>query len=190
VLFREAGQVFRFQEQEQFHTMIIDQSLCTEAGKGYYDLVVVGRFGMHRGRYDPIGSNASRVAEQAPVNVLITGKGGGASPSGEAVEPATVPVEWAPALVWTEEARARLEKVPSFARPMALLGALWNDPANPVLEEFRNKTDNLQGACGECRYKMFCGGGCRVRAWYTTGDFLAEDPFCEIVIHSKNDKDR
>jgi radical SAM protein with 4Fe4S-binding SPASM domain len=62
--------------------------------------------------------------------------------------------------------------------------ALWNDAANPVLREFRNKTGTLQGACAACRYRMVCGGGCRVRAWYATGDFCAGDPFCEIVAHS------
>jgi radical SAM protein with 4Fe4S-binding SPASM domain len=68
-------------------------------------------------------------------------------------------------------------------------GLLWNDPANTVLEEFRNKTSNLKGACGECSYMMICGGGCRVRAWYETGDFRAADPSCGIVIRSGNKKD-
>jgi radical SAM protein with 4Fe4S-binding SPASM domain len=63
--------------------------------------------------------------------------------------------------------------------------ALWNDPANPVLREFRNKTDNLKGACAGCSYKMICGGGCRVRAWHATGDIRAEDPFCDIGVRSR-----
>jgi radical SAM protein with 4Fe4S-binding SPASM domain len=63
---------------------------------------------------------------------------------------------------------------------------LWNDSSNPVLQEFRNKADNLKGACGGCGYRKICGGGCRVRAWYATGDFQAEDPFCDLVIHSGN----
>jgi radical SAM protein with 4Fe4S-binding SPASM domain len=58
---------------------------------------------------------------------------------------------------------------------------LWNDPQNPVLQEFRNKTHNLEGACSRCEYKMICGGGCRVRAWHATGDFYAPDPFCGFV---------
>jgi nucleotide-binding universal stress UspA family protein len=180
VLSREAGEVFRFREQEQLHTMIIDRSLedlyqrhldngtalaegrgltvrtrlatgtpwhalCTEAGEGDYDLLVVGRFGMHRGRHDPIGSNASRVAERAQVNVLISGRTVGAPPSGEA-EPASVPAEEVPALVWTDEASARLERVPAFARPMAMLsieryarenGILTITPG--VMEEARKK---------------------------------------------------
>jgi hypothetical protein len=76
---------------------------------------------MHRGRYDPIGSNASQVAERAPINVLIAGGTTGLSISGEVAEPAAVPATEIQELIWTDEARGRLEKVPSFARPMALL---------------------------------------------------------------------
>jgi nucleotide-binding universal stress UspA family protein len=156
VLSREAGSVFRFQEQEQLHTMIIDRSLedlyrrqlekgvmntanlpvpastrlatgtpwhalCTEAAGGDYDLVVVGRFGMHRGRFDLIGSNASRVAERAPANVLIVGGSALNFPARKAPESSAVPAEELPSLVWTPEASERLTKVPSFARPMAML---------------------------------------------------------------------
>jgi radical SAM protein with 4Fe4S-binding SPASM domain len=66
--------------------------------------------------------------------------------------------------------------------------SLWNDQENPVLKEFRTKIGSLQGACGDCSYKMICGGGCRVRAWQVTGDFKAADPFCDVVNHS-GDKD-
>jgi nucleotide-binding universal stress UspA family protein len=163
ILSREAGQVFRFREQEQLHNMIIDRSLedlyqrhldtgamlaerrglpartllatgtpwhalCTEAGKEDADLVVVGRFGMHRGEFDAIGSNAARVAERSPANVLIVG--GIVRPEAPLmaetatakVEQATVPADAGPALTWTDESRARLEKIPAFARPMAMLG--------------------------------------------------------------------
>jgi radical SAM protein with 4Fe4S-binding SPASM domain len=57
---------------------------------------------------------------------------------------------------------------------------LWNDPANPVLREFRDKTVGLSGRCGTCRFKAICGGGCRIRAWYATCDFRADDPFCDL----------
>jgi radical SAM protein with 4Fe4S-binding SPASM domain len=58
---------------------------------------------------------------------------------------------------------------------------LWNDPSNPVLRAFRDKTANLSGTCKTCRFNAVCGGGCRVRAWYGTGDFRADDPFCDLV---------
>jgi len=35
----------------------------------------------------------------------------------------------------------------------------------------------LEGKCGACEYKNFCGG-CRARAFEATGDFMAEEPLC------------
>ncbi|NLA24104.1 MAG: SPASM domain-containing protein, partial [Bacteroidales bacterium] len=48
-------------------------------------------------------------------------------------------------------------------------------------ELFTKLTDrnNLKGKCGECKYKFTCGG-CRVMAYYLTGDVFAEDPTCFI----------
>ncbi len=37
--------------------------------------------------------------------------------------------------------------------------------------------NNLEGKCGICEYKSFCGG-CRARAFEATGNFLAEEPLC------------
>jgi heme b synthase len=36
---------------------------------------------------------------------------------------------------------------------------------------------NLEGKCGYCEYRRICGG-CRARAYETTGNFLAEEPYC------------
>jgi nucleotide-binding universal stress UspA family protein len=156
VLSRDAGQVFRFREQEQLHNMIIDKSLedlyqrhletgagmaekrgltvrtslatgtpwhalCSQSVKHDADLVVVGRFGMHRGRYDSIGSNAIRVADKSRSNVLIAGCFDRPEHSRGVAEPAAAPADDGAALVWTDDSRARLEKIPSFARPMAML---------------------------------------------------------------------
>ena len=38
----------------------------------------------------------------------------------------------------------------------------------------------LGGKCGECGYRKVCGG-CRARAYSETGDYMAEEPFCEYV---------
>ncbi len=38
----------------------------------------------------------------------------------------------------------------------------------------------LQGKCGACEYRNVCAG-CRARAFYQYGDFLAEEPVCEHV---------
>jgi len=35
----------------------------------------------------------------------------------------------------------------------------------------------LKGKCGLCEYKNVCGG-CRARAFYEKGDYLAEEPYC------------
>ena len=47
---------------------------------------------------------------------------------------------------------------------------------NIVLKELRKK-DILEGNCGKCNYRYFCGG-CRARAYAYTGNYLAPDPGC------------
>lgn len=44
---------------------------------------------------------------------------------------------------------------------------------------FRKLRDlsNLKGKCGICEYKRVCGG-CRARAYESTGDYLAAEPYC------------
>jgi heme b synthase len=37
--------------------------------------------------------------------------------------------------------------------------------------------DNYKGKCGYCEFRKVCGG-CRARAFETTGDYLAEEPYC------------
>jgi radical SAM protein with 4Fe4S-binding SPASM domain len=77
-----------------------------------------------------------------------------------------------------------------FARsPQFLVGnirqkpfsALWADDRQPVLARFRQDPRNLTGTCGQCGHRDLCAGGCRVRAYETSGDFSAEDPFCFIT---------
>ena len=50
----------------------------------------------------------------------------------------------------------------------------WKD--NHILQELRNK-DILEGNCGSCDYRYFCGG-CRARAYGYTGSYLSPDPGC------------
>lgn len=44
---------------------------------------------------------------------------------------------------------------------------------------FRNlrELSNIKGKCGICDYKRACGG-CRARAYETTGDYLEAEPYC------------
>jgi len=44
-----------------------------------------------------------------------------------------------------------------------------------VLVKLRNR--ELKGKCAVCKFKNLCGG-CRVRAYLYSGDYLAEDPLC------------
>lgn len=54
------------------------------------------------------------------------------------------------------------------------LESIWTE-----CEYFRDlrDEDNYKGKCGYCEYRKVCGG-CRARAFETTGDFLAEEPYC------------
>ena len=51
---------------------------------------------------------------------------------------------------------------------------IWRD--SPLWEGFRN-TNLLEGKCGACELKNICLG-CRARAYYDTGNYLAEEPYC------------
>ncbi|MCU0847985.1 MAG: radical SAM protein [Spirochaetes bacterium] len=54
---------------------------------------------------------------------------------------------------------------------------IWNGSA--MFSELRD-FNLLTGKCGICEYRGFCGG-CRARAYYATGDYLAEEPFCVYI---------
>jgi radical SAM protein with 4Fe4S-binding SPASM domain len=58
------------------------------------------------------------------------------------------------------------------------LSKIWNAPTNPVLVDFRTKVTKLKGKCGQCTHRKICSGGCRIRAYYESGDLWAEDPAC------------
>ncbi len=61
-------------------------------------------------------------------------------------------------------------------------GNIKKDPFDKVwvesklFNELRNY-DLLKGKCGVCEFKRVCGG-CRARAYETTGDYLDEEPYC------------
>jgi radical SAM protein with 4Fe4S-binding SPASM domain len=54
------------------------------------------------------------------------------------------------------------------------LEAIWRD--SPVLASLRD-FDKLGGKCGHCDFRAACGG-CRARAYATTGDMLSAEPIC------------
>jgi radical SAM protein with 4Fe4S-binding SPASM domain len=56
----------------------------------------------------------------------------------------------------------------------ASLADIWQ--TSEFFAELRD-LDQLKGKCGQCGYARVCGG-CRARAFGSTGDHLAEEPFC------------
>ena len=51
---------------------------------------------------------------------------------------------------------------------------IWAD--SPVFRNLRDLS-TIKGKCGRCEYKRLCGG-CRARAYETTGDYLEAEPYC------------
>ena len=56
----------------------------------------------------------------------------------------------------------------------APFGSIWR--LSPVFASLRDPAC-LDGKCGACEFVHVCSG-CRARAYYATGDYLAEEPFC------------
>ncbi|MFQ5862346.1 MAG: radical SAM protein [Candidatus Brocadiales bacterium] len=54
------------------------------------------------------------------------------------------------------------------------LAEIWR--GSKVFTRLRN-VNLLGGKCGACEYKKICEG-CRARAFYETGDYMAEEPYC------------
>jgi heme b synthase len=46
----------------------------------------------------------------------------------------------------------------------------------PLFQQLRDD-DQLEGKCGACEFKRICMG-CRARAFYASGNYMAEEPFC------------
>ena len=51
---------------------------------------------------------------------------------------------------------------------------IWAD--SKAFQNLRN-TDGYAGKCGRCEFRKVCGG-CRARAYETSGDYMAEEPYC------------
>jgi radical SAM protein with 4Fe4S-binding SPASM domain len=63
-------------------------------------------------------------------------------------------------------------------------GNVLNENLRDILYDsalFKNvlKRETLKGKCGSCKFNYTCGG-CRVMAYYQSGDIMAEDPSCFI----------
>ncbi len=51
---------------------------------------------------------------------------------------------------------------------------IWKE--SKIFNELRDFS-SYKGKCGRCEYRKFCGG-CRARAYESTGDYLEEEPLC------------
>lgn len=62
---------------------------------------------------------------------------------------------------------------------------IWTN--STLFRELRDLS-NIKGKCGVCEYKRACGG-CRARAYESTGDYLEAEPYCtyEPIILRKNE---
>ncbi len=54
---------------------------------------------------------------------------------------------------------------------------IWKE--NEILSRLRSL--NYRGRCGECKDKDICGG-CRARAYFSSGDYMGEDEYCSLFI--------
>ncbi|PYM17507.1 MAG: universal stress protein UspA [Candidatus Rokuibacteriota bacterium] len=145
VLNEKASKIFRFKEQEQLHEEIIDTGLAkiyqshleiarklaaedgvdlqitlldgkcfekilTFARKEHPWLLILGRIGVHSDEREvDLGSNTENLLRLAPCNVLLTG--------GTFYPPLDVKAE--EIISWTEEAEARMERVPIQVKGVA-----------------------------------------------------------------------
>lgn len=149
VLSEEAGQVFKFQEQEKLHEEIIDsglakiyqghlsvaQSIATDFdmeietvlldGKPHEvmtrylnqikpSLLVIGTTGIHADAELDIGGNAENLLNDSPCSVLLS----------QHEHRPHIDRLASVSTSWTTEAEARMERVPSFVRPMAKMAIL------------------------------------------------------------------
>jgi heme b synthase len=51
---------------------------------------------------------------------------------------------------------------------------IWRN--SPPFNDIRDP-DRLKGKCGDCDYRVVCGG-CRARAYEVTGDYMESEPYC------------
>jgi len=62
--------------------------------------------------------------------------------------------------------------------------SIWEE--SPVLAELR-KRELLKGECGRCSHQASCSG-CRGRAYEETGDMMATDPGCWLVVETEKER--
>jgi nucleotide-binding universal stress UspA family protein len=120
-LYREGlarGEAYALERGVAIETVVLKGKVYMElqrfAAAEEASLLVMGRWGLHRGPEAAIGANALNATRIATGNVLIV-----APPAEPVVVPAPARVAGEAPLSWTPEGERGLERVPVFARPMA-----------------------------------------------------------------------
>ncbi|MCX8014662.1 MAG: radical SAM protein, partial [candidate division WOR-3 bacterium] len=63
-------------------------------------------------------------------------------------------------------------------KPCSFSPQNYNEIDLATVSLIQNKS-NRKGKCGKCRYQLICGG-CRVRTFILTGNWLESDPLCPL----------
>lgn len=61
------------------------------------------------------------------------------------------------------------------------LGSLLEDPGCLAARRAPAPRVGELVACADCEIRYLCGGGCRARAYFATGDVEARDPYCALM---------
>lgn len=61
------------------------------------------------------------------------------------------------------------------------LGSLLEDPGCLAARHAPAPRVGELVACADCEIRYLCGGGCRARAYFATGDVEARDPYCALM---------
>src|SRR5213596_3343309 len=191
VLNEKASKIFRFKEQEQLHEEIIDTGLAkiyqshleiarklaaddganlsitlldgkcfekilTFARKEQPWLLIMGRVGVHSEENEAdLGSNTENILRLAPCNVLLTG--------GKFYPPLDVKAE--EIISWTEEAEARMERVPPQVKGVARTALLryaieqghtviTNKVIDEAVAKLRAQSQPATAICSVCGYTV------------------------------------
>jgi len=112
-------------------------------------------------------------ARAEAVRELLEWNGGGANGSGIGLADIDFQGNVHPDQFWMDVTFGNVKDRP--------FSEIWEDVENPIMAGLKNRLPLLKGRCGECRFKTWCGGSLRARAWQATGDPWASDPACYLT---------
>lgn len=70
---------------------------------------------------------------------------------------------------------------PEFAMGNAFTGTVDEALESDVSKKFRALDVESFEGCGTCRYMRICGGGCRARSLFESGDVESRDSYCTMI---------